>query len=62
MFRIDFSLVDFFSLMSMKCHFLSFFLITFGLKLNLFDIRMATPASFLGPFAWGKVFQPFTLR
>jgi len=30
--------------------------------LILFDIRMATPASFLGPFAWKIVFQPFTVR
>jgi hypothetical protein len=23
---------------------------------------MATPAHFLGPFAWKRIFQPFTLR
>jgi hypothetical protein len=32
------------------------------LKVDLFDIRMAIPACFLGPFAWKIVFQPFTLR
>jgi hypothetical protein len=36
--------------------------ITFGLKLILFDIRMATPASFLGPFAWKIVIQTFNMR
>jgi hypothetical protein len=34
----------------------------FGLEMILFDIRMATPACFFGPFAWKIVFQPFTLR
>ena len=29
----------------------------FGLELNLFDINMATPACFFGPFAW-KFFFP----
>jgi hypothetical protein len=48
-------------LMSMKCPSLSF-LITLGWKSILFDIRMATPACFFGPFAWKIVFQPFTLR
>ena len=28
----------------------------------LLDIRMATPACFLGPFAWKNFFHPFTLR
>jgi hypothetical protein len=38
------------------------FLITLICKSILFDIRMATPACFFGPFAWKIVFQPFTLR
>jgi hypothetical protein len=46
----------FFSLMSMKCPSLSF-LITFAWKFSLFDITMATPACFLGPFAWKKIFS-----
>jgi hypothetical protein len=37
------------------------FLKTFGM-LILFNIRMATPACFLGPFVWKFVFQPFALR
>jgi hypothetical protein len=32
----------------------------FGLKSILFYIRMATPACFLGQFAWKNFFQPFT--
>ena len=51
----------FLPLMSMKCPSLSF-LMTFGWKSILFDIRMATPACFLEPFAWKIVFQRFTLR
>jgi hypothetical protein len=47
-------------LMNMKYPSLSF-LITFGWKSILFDIRMAIPACYLGPFAWKIVFQPFTL-
>jgi hypothetical protein len=38
------------------------FLINFVWKSILFNIRMATQACFLGPFAWKIVFQPFTLR
>jgi hypothetical protein len=37
------------------------FLITLGWKSILFDIRMATPAFFFGPFAWKIVLQAFTL-
>ena len=32
------------------------------IKLILFDIRMATPACFLVPYAWITFFQTFTLR
>ena len=46
--------------MSMKCPSLSL-LIDFSLKSILLDIRMATPACFLGPFAWKTFSQPFTL-
>ena len=35
------------------------FLITFGWKSTLFDIRMATPACFLGPIAWNIFFPTF---
>ena len=45
----------------MRCPSLSF-LITLGWKSILFDIRMATPACFFGPFGWKIVFQPFPLR
>ena len=38
-----------------------FLLIDFSLKSILLDIRMATPACFLGPFAWKTFSQPFTL-
>ena len=31
-------------------------------KSILFDIRMAIPACFLGPFVWKIVFQLFTLK
>jgi hypothetical protein len=41
--------------------FLMLFLIAFGCKLILFDIRMATLACFLGQSAWKIVFQPFSL-
>ena len=44
----------------MKCPSLSL-LIDFSLKSTLLDIRMATPARFLGPFAWKTFSQPFTL-
>ena len=47
--------------MSIKCP-SSSILITFGWKSIKFNIRMATPACFLGSFAWKIVFQPFTLR
>ena len=58
----EFILVDF-PLTSMKCPSLSF-LITFGWKLILFNIRMITPSCVLGPFLgklssslllWGSV-------
>jgi hypothetical protein len=32
------------------------------LKLILFDIKIATPAYFLVPFAWKIIFQPFNWR
>ena len=35
--------------------------IDFSLKSILLEIRMATPACFLGPFAWKTFSQPFTL-
>ena len=44
--------------MSMQCPSPSF-LITFGWKSILLDIRMATPACFLGPFAWKLFFPTF---
>jgi hypothetical protein len=37
------------------------FLITFGWKSILFDIRMVTLAILFGAFAWKIVFQHFTL-
>ena len=46
--------------MSMKCPSPSL-LIDYSLKSILLDIRMATPACFLGPFAWKTFSQPFTL-
>ena len=60
-FRIDSSSWRILPLMSMKCPSLSV-LITLGVKAILFDIKMATPACFFGPFALKFVFQPFTLR
>jgi hypothetical protein len=38
------------------------FWITFGWKLILFDIRVATPTCFFGLFAWKIVFQHFILN
>ena len=61
MFRIESFPWQIFHLMSMKCPSLSF-LKTFGCKQILFNIGIATPASFLRPFALKIVFQPFTLR
>ena len=58
MFRIESSSWKILPLMSMKCPSLSF-LITLGWKLILFNIKMATPACFFGPFTWKIVFQPF---
>ena len=49
------------SLIRMKCPSLSL-LISFSLKSILLDIKMATPACFLGPFAWNIFFHPFILR
>ena len=46
--------------MDMKCPSPSL-LIDFSLKSILLDIRMATPACFLCPFAWKTFSQPFTL-
>ena len=46
---------------NMKCPSLSL-LIDFSLKSILLDIRIATPACFLGPFDWNFFSQPFTLR
>ena len=40
---------------NMKCPFLSH-LIDFILKSTLIDIRIATPACFLGPFDWKNFF------
>jgi hypothetical protein len=36
--------------------FVYLWLITFGWKLIIFDIRMATSACFLGPFIWENIF------
>ena len=47
--------------MRMKCP-SSYLLIDFNLKSILLDIRIATPACFLGPFDWKIFSQPFTLR
>ena len=60
-FRIESSSWQIVPQMSMQCPSLSF-LITLGWKSILFDIRMATPACFLEPFAWKIVFHPFTLK
>ena len=49
-----------FPLMNMKYP-SSSYLITFGWKSILLDIRMATLACFLKPFAWKTFFNPFTL-
>lgn len=49
-----------FPLMNMKCSSPSP-LLTFDRKSILLDIMMATPACFLGPFAWKTFFHPFTL-
>ena len=46
--------------MSIKCPSPSL-LIDFSLKSVLLDIRMATPACFLGLFAWKPFSQPFNL-
>ena len=59
MLRIESSSWQISPVMSKKCPSL-YFLITFRWKSTLFDIRMATPACFLGPFAW-KVFFPTLL-
>ena len=59
-FRIESSSWKILHLMSMKCPSLSF-LMTLRWKSNLLDIRMASPACFLRPFAQKIVFQPFTL-
>ena len=56
MFRIESSSWKVFPLMSMVLPYIYIW------KVYFFDIRMATPACFFGPFAWKIVFQPFTLR
>ena len=61
MLRIESFSLPLSPVMSKKCPSLSF-LITFGWKFTLFDIRIATPACFLGPFAWKFFSQPFILR
>ena len=61
MFKTESSSWQILPLVRMKCPSLSF-LITFGWKLILFNIRMATPACFFRLFVWKIVFQPFTLR
>ena len=58
MLRIETSSWHISPVMSKKCPSLSF-LITFGWKFTLFDIRIATPACFLGPFAWKFFFPTF---
>ena len=45
-----------FSFDEYKVFFSYSFLITFGLKSILSNNRMATPACFMGPFAWKIVF------
>ena len=50
-------LIGFFPLMSLKCYSPSF-LITFGCKSSLLDIRMATLDCFLGPVSWKKFSSP----
>jgi hypothetical protein len=54
------SLGGFFPLMNIKCASIPYLIIF--VKSILLDIRMATPASFLGPFAWKTSFYPFTPR
>jgi hypothetical protein len=61
-FRIERILKLIFSFDEYEVFFLFFFLITFGRKLILFDIKIATPAYFLVPFAWKIIFQPFNWR
>ena len=57
-FRIEISSWKILPLMSMKCPSLSF-LIILGWKMILFNIRIAIPAFFFGPFAWKKFFPAF---
>ena len=59
-FRIESSSWKSLPLLNMRCSFS--FLITLICMSILFDIRMTSPACFLGPFAWKIVLQPFTLR
>ena len=54
-FRIESSSWKILTLMYMKCPSLHF-LITWGWKSILFDIRMSTPACFFRPFAFKIVF------
>ena len=41
--------------------YLPYISISFGLKSILSDIKMVTPADFLGPFAWDVFVHSFTL-
>ena len=62
MFRIETSPWQIvFPFTHMKCPSLNF-MITFGWKLILFNIRIATPACLLLPFAQEIIFYPFSLR
>ena len=49
-------------ILSAKCICLwpQLFYTSVSIESTLFHIRMATPACFLGQFAWKIVFQPFT--
>jgi hypothetical protein len=54
MFRTETFSWQIFPLMNMKCPSKCF--VIFCRKSTLLDIRMATPACFLGPFAWKTFF------
>ena len=58
MFSIEISSWRMFPVTNMKCPSLSL-LINFSLRFILLDIRIATPACFLGPFDWNIFFPNF---
>ncbi|ERE81999.1 hypothetical protein H671_2g7763 [Cricetulus griseus] len=58
--RITLSFSPFTFMLAVDLLYIAF--IMFSLKSNLLDIRIATPACFLGPFDWKIFSQTFTLR